>query len=188
MVLSFLVATASAAMVDREPNGCTIDTAQVLALPEADFDQGEKGWRILARPGCFLAAVDVIASYRTAHPGHGHMLYFHEAQMRAAGNDYEGAAPLFDMSRSWTNEWNVDTGWNHYVAASAAFVRRDLAALKAHRERLAHLPPPPLQPQVAEAARRDPVPEGWPFNLDVVDALVRCFDRPYADAMTSCRT
>lgn len=93
MVLSFLVATASAAMVDREPNGCTIDTAQVLALPEADFDQGEKGWRILARPGCFLAAADVIASYRTAHPGHGHMLYFHEAQMRAAGNDYEGAAP-----------------------------------------------------------------------------------------------
>lgn len=174
-------------MGDTSATQCMIDRPAALALSEDAFDQGERGWRSLARPGCFLAAADLIAAYRAAYPQHGNMLFFHEAQMRAAGNDYAAAAALFDASRTGDNEWHVDTGWNHYVGASAAFVRRDRAALQAFRDRLAALPPPPLQPQVADAARREPIPEGWPYNLDVVDSLIRCFDRPYADAMTACR-
>lgn len=186
MLAMALVLAATAAMVPAA-EACIFDRAAALALEETAFDQGGDGWRALARPGCFLIAADLIAAYRAAHPGHGTMLYFHEAQMRAAGNDYAAAAPLFEASRSGENEWRVDTGWNDYVAASVAFVRRDLATLKAHRERLSQLPPPPLQPQVADAARAEPIPEGWPYNLDVMDRLIACFDKPYAEAMAGCR-
>lgn len=183
IVLALAAAIAPISPIDM----CTIDRIAALSLEEAAFDQGGDGWRSLARPGCFLAAADLIAAYRAEHPGHGAMLYFHEAQMRAAGGDYAAAAPLFDAARSGENEWRVDTGWNDYVAASVAFVRRDLATLTQHRERLASLPPPPLQPEVADAARAEPIPEGWPFNLDVVDRLIACFDKTYAEAMSGCQ-
>lgn len=187
-MISLGILTLAAGGLLAQVDPCTIDRQQAIALSEEAFDQGEAGWRSLARPGCFIAAAQLIADYRTTHSQHGKMLFFHEAQMRAAGGDYPTAAPLFEAARSGPNEWRVDTGWNDYVAASAAFVRRDKAALQAHRDRLAALPPPPLQPQVADAARNEPVPEGWPYNLDVVDSLIRCFDRPYAEAMTACRS
>lgn len=180
------------ALMSAQPNAtraCPEVPPNTLELPEAEFDQdGTKGWRPLARPGCFLKAAALIEGWRARHPGHGHMLPFHEAQMRAAGGDYRGAEPLFLRARSSPNEWRVDTGWNDYVAASAAFVRRDLPALKAVRARLAVLPIPSEQPGAADAAKREPHPDVWPPNLDVVDALIRCFDKPYADAMgPDCR-
>lgn len=170
--------------------GCGAVPQSALELDEQAFDQdGAKGWRPLARPGCFIAAADLIAAWRKRHPGHGPMLYFHEAQMRAAGGQYAAAAPLFAQARSGPNEWRIDTGWNHYVDASIAFVRRDLPGLKSARATLAALPIPAEQPGVAEAAKAEARPENWPPNLEVVDGLIRCFEKGYADAMQgSCRT
>lgn len=172
---------------DAQP--CVIDQHAAMALDEQAFDQGPDGWRKLANPDCFAAAADLIRDWRAAHPGHGAMLHWHEGQMRAAAGQYGAAAPLFEAARAGSNEWNIDTGWNAYVDASIAFVRRDLPALKAARTRLATLPPPPLQPQAAPAAKAEPLPENWPPNLDVIDGLIACFDKPYADAMSpSCRS
>lgn len=188
MITSTILMATIAAGGLEPVSSCGINREEAIALAEDDFDQGEKGWRSLAQPSCFHDAAELIAAYRAAHPDHGMMLFFHEAQMRAAAGDYQAAATLFEASRTGANEWNIDTGWNDYVGASVAFVRRDKSALQANRDRLAALPPPPLQPQVAEEARREPLPANWPPNLDVIDALLRCFDKPYAEAMTSCRS
>jgi hypothetical protein len=170
--------------------GCESVARSTLELNERSFDQDERqGWRPLARPGCFVAAADLIAAWRQRHPEHGPMLYFHEAQMRAAGGQYAAAAPLFAKARSGPNEWRIDTGWNHYIDASIAFVRRDLPALRSARATLASLPIPAEQPGVAEAAKAEPRPESWPPNIDVVDGLIRCFEKGYADALQGgCRT
>ncbi len=177
------------AATPEEPQ-CGVDQKVAMELDEQSFDQdATRGWRPLARPGCFIAAADLISAWRERHPGHGTLLYFHEAQMRAAGGQYEPAADLFAKARSGPNEWRIDTGWNHYVNASIAFVQRDLPGLNRARATLAALPIPAEQPGVAEAAKLEPRPESWPPNIDVVDGLVRCFNKSYADAMQgSCRT
>lgn len=183
MIAAMLLAAAQAtAACPAVPDG-------TLTLGEAAFDQdGEKGWRPLAKPGCFLKAADLIAAWRTRHPVHGNVVVFHEAQMRAAGGDYREAGDLFAQARAAPNALRVDYGWNAYVAASVAFVRRDLAALKAARATLASLPPPAEQPGVAAAVKAEPRPEEWPPNLAVVDGLIACFDKSYADAMNpACR-
>jgi hypothetical protein len=82
---------------------------------------------------------------------------------------------LFDRSR------HVDPfGWNLYVDASIAFLRGDRAVLQRARDALAVLPRPPhFQPR--DMAGR-PINLSWPPNLNVVDALIRCFGRAYAKA------
>lgn len=170
-----------------EAQPCAIDRPMALALDEQAFDQEPDGWRKLANPDCFAAAADLIRDWRAAHPEHGAMLFWHEGQMRAAAGQYGAAPPLFEAARAGPNEWNIDTGWNAYVDASVAFVQRDLPALKTARTRLATLPPP-LQPQAAPAVKAEPMPENWPPNLDVIDRLIACFEKSYADAMSpACR-
>lgn len=187
MLVSALGITLAVAVGLNQPP-CAIDRMMALLLDEQAFDQGPEGWRRLANPDCFAAAADLIRDWRAAHPGHSPMLHWHEGQMRAAAGQYEHAAMLFEAARAGPNEWNIDTGWNAYVDASIAFVRRDAARLQAARNHLADLPPPPLQTQAAPAARAEPLPENWPPNLDVVDGLIACFDKPYADAMNpACR-
>jgi hypothetical protein len=47
---------------------CDYDRARLLALDETQFDQYESGWRALAsKPGCDLAAADLLRDYRQAH-------------------------------------------------------------------------------------------------------------------------
>jgi hypothetical protein len=70
------------------------------------------------------------------------------------------------------------------VDATIAFLRGDRPALLAARTALAALPRP------ADFAPRDvqgrPVAMNWPPNLNVVDGLLACFGRPYAEAYGGC--
>ncbi len=170
--------------------GCIVDQPAMLALDYDTFDQSPAGWRSLARPGCFIAAANLIAAWRAAHPDHPGIVRWHEGQMRAAGGDYPAAIPLFESAR-WTSlgEAGVDTGWNLYVDASIAFLRRDLEALTVARAALAALPLPADQPTAAASVRTMAPPTDWPPNLGVVDGLITCFERTYADAMgdQACR-
>ena len=179
---------------------CGYDRARLMALDEQHFDQnlskGGGGWRAIAhRPGCELTAADLIRDYRTAHNSQSSTLYWHEAQLRAVDGDYEHAISLMEQSRKPVKKDII--GWNYYVDATIAFLRRDRVALADARAKLAtvQLKPGSGFPPVKDSFVELTMPNGkamkmrWPFNLDVVDGLIRCFDKPYRTAYGSkdCR-
>lgn len=196
-VASWSAATSSP---DRPPKSvtgapCSYDRKALLALDEKAFDQDlEGGWRTVANiPGCELAAADLLAAYRAEHPRSGGIVAWHEGQMRASAGQYERAVPLLESARKPVNQ---DTyGWNYYVDATVAFLRHDKPGLLAARRRLANVAYPqdasPLKDgymvipgQPGRPARR----VRWPPNIEVVDALINCFDKPYSEAYgPACR-
>lgn len=170
---------------------CSYDRAQLMALDEQHFDQDPKGgWRTIAYiPGCESTAADLIRDYRKAHRSQSYILYWHEAQVRAVAGDYKRAIPLMEKSRK--PEKTDFGGWNYYVDASIAFLRKDKAALADARSKLAKLQPAPGMSPVKDGLIDVHMPNGqivkerWPFNLDFVDGFIRCFDKPYIVAYRS---
>lgn len=168
---------------------CSHDDKALLALDYAAFDQDmHGGWRpIAAVKGCEPVAADLIKAWRGAHPALDPddlaTLDWHEGQMRAVFGDYDGAVPLIAVSLG-----NPDEAMQHYTAATIAFLKRDKSALVAARAALAATPKPEGWDQAAAdyKARYGEAPT-WPDNLDVVDGLIACFDRPYAEAYGACR-
>lgn len=148
-----------------------------MALDQRAFDQDmDGGWRALARDSaCRIVAADLIRDYREAHSLTAPILFWHEGQMRAEAGQTEMAIVLFDRSRH-----DDRFGWNLYVDASIAFLRRDRDALQRARDALAALPRPAGFQSTDTNGR--PINLAWPPNLNVVDALIRCFGRPYAEA------
>jgi hypothetical protein len=156
---------------------CQVDNRAMLALGMDAFDQDMAGgWRALSqRPGCEGRAADLIRDYRTFLQQRSSILFWHEAQLRAALGQNEEAIRLMEQSRKPDDQY----GWNPYVDASISFLRGDRAALLAARARLAALPrPADFQEQVLASGYRT----SWPPNLPVVDGLVRCFGRRYREA------
>jgi hypothetical protein len=160
------------------PAACTVDDQAMMALGIRAFDQDlEGGWRAVAnRQGCRDEAADLIRRYRDNLQDRMRLLYWHEGQLRAGLGETEAAIALFDQARRKDAD---EYGWNHYVDASIAFLRRDRAALEAARARLA-------KAKVVDTSgipnlRAIPGPPR-PMNLHVVDAFIRCFDRPYDEA------
>jgi len=168
----------------------TQERERLLSLNEDAFDQdlsgGGGGWRaIAAKPGCEIAAADIIRDYREKHSSTGTIIYWHEGQMRASGGDYPTAIQLFEKSRK--PEAQDGTGWNQYVDASIAFLRKDKSALIRARESLSKVSAPPdfvLKDGVFEIPNNSgkSFKMRWPPNIDVVDGLIKCFDRSYRDA------
>lgn len=183
----FLFAALAAA-----PDPCAHDRDALLALPVEAFDQKlNAGWRPLAgKDGCLPAAADLIAAYRERHAASLRLdqvqgLDHHEGQLRAAAGDYVRAAELIARSRAK----DADPANARYGDATVAFLRRDRAALMRARAELAAIPEPP---QFAKAAADYTAKYGltisWPPNLDVVDGLIACFDKPYREAYeAACR-
>lgn len=178
------------------PAGCEHDRAGLLALDENRFDQDfTGGWRTLAeKPACRLVAADLIRDYRLAHGNEAVLLYWHEAQLRAFAGQYKAAIDLMERSRHPADPRTAD--WNAYVDASIAFLRKDRPALDQARQKLASVPfpadkgLPPLKDGVLELPMEDgkTMRVRWPANIDVVDGLVQCFDKPYEEAYGSaCR-
>ena len=180
---------------------CAYDKAAMLDLDERAFDQdlasGGGGWRALAnRPGCEPAAADLLAAYRAAHPGASGVLAWHEGQMRATAGQYDQAIPLLESDRKPPEQ--DPAGWNHYVDATVAFLRRDRAALVEAHRLLAAVPYPegsglpPLDGgyfEIPGAPGQPPARMRWPPNVEVVEGLIACFDKPYAQAYgTACRS
>ncbi|MEH3103597.1 MAG: hypothetical protein PGN12_06790 [Sphingomonas phyllosphaerae] len=150
---------------------CSYDREK-LALGFDAFDQDMKGgWRALAdKPGCGKAAADMIRAYRLNYQERIHLLYWHEAQLRASNGDYAAAIPLMEKSRQPPTQ--DDFGWNPYVDATIAFLRNDRVALLAARRRLTAVTKPSDLPAT----------EKWPPNLTVIDRLIQCFGVPYQAA------
>ncbi len=81
-----LIAIAQAGRAEpAQPAACSYDRTAMLALDQDAFDQDlQGGWRTIAdRPGCTLAAADLLRDYRQAHAITGGIVVWHEGQMRA---------------------------------------------------------------------------------------------------------
>lgn len=194
---TFLASPGHAAPPDAAvPAGCEHDRTRLLALDELQFDQDfTGGWRALAdKPGCKLAAADLLRDYRQVHGNEAGILYWHEAQLRAFAGQTQAAIGLMEKSRQPAGR--DQGGWNAYVDASIAFLRRDRPALAQARQDLAAVPFPTDQglPPLKNGIVDMPMEGGktmkmrWPPNIDVVDGFVKCFDKPYEAAYASaCR-
>jgi hypothetical protein len=144
---------------------CQYDKAPLLALGFQAFDQTpEQGWRKLTGGDkCLVEAADLIRDWRTANNSPHPMLYWHEGQLRALHGSVEEAVSLMELSRP---EEGGIAGWNHYVDATIAFLRKDRPAFEKARAALAAMPQPPY--------------------LDVVDRLGRCFAKAYIQSYRTC--
>jgi hypothetical protein len=157
---------------------CMFDRAELLALDEHSFDQDMNGgWRAVAQhEECIEVAADLIREYRETRGLISTILYWHEGQLRAEAGSTDEAIRLFEKSRKADDVF----GWNLYVDASIAFLKRDKPALLAAREALARLPRPEnFNPRDAQG---HVVYISWPPNLDFVDGFITCFDRGYKEA------
>ncbi len=170
---------------------CAYDRNKMLSMSEESFDQdlsdGGGGWRRIANiPGCELAAADLIAEYRVEHPESASVVTWHEGQMRAAAGQYEQAIPLLIAAKK--DPAKDLGGWNQYVDATVAFLQGDMPALQKARDELAAVPYTPAEgmPALKDGYVEFPSQPGqpvmrfrWPINIEVVDALVACFGKPY---------
>lgn len=176
---------------EAEVEGQCINEAErliLLNLDEEAFDQDPPsgGWRGIAeKSGCEIAAADLIRDYRELHSSTNTIIYWHEGQMRAIGNDYSEAIALFEKSKK-PKEKDL-AGWNEYVDASIAFLRKDKQALVEAREALAAVEAPPGL-DVKDGVLEIPDNSGklfkmrWPLNIDVVDGFISCFEKNYRGA------
>lgn len=164
----------------------------MLAQDVVTFDQTEgEGWRRLDDAGCFIEAAEILRDWRASNTGDFSLddpgdrlllriLAWHEAQMWAFGGRTELSLPIFESSYV-VGESNSDAAWNLYVAGTIAFLHRERPALEAATAELAAIPPPPGWGN-AVGADGQPISLPWPQNLDVLEGLLRCWDRPYAEA------
>lgn len=187
MTLTYILLSAAGAMA--EPH-CDYEASALLALPFARFDQDlTGGWRALANRGCHAAAAEAIRRYRAQHrtlsDNQRSVLLWHEGQALATVGDYQRAVPLLLAGVPVDDA----TGFADYALGTVAFLLRDKPALLAARARLAALPSPPGWTGHTTATvngQQVSIAVSWPPNLRVLDSLIACFDRPYAEAY-ACR-
>jgi hypothetical protein len=126
-----------------------------------------------------LIAADLIRDYRGTHSsGFTAILLWHEGQLRATVGDSSAAVTLFELSHLPAD---VSPGWNEYVDATIAFLKKDRSSFDRAHKALAALPKP-------SNWGRDPAGQEmpWPPNLGVVEGLARCFTKSYKEAYESC--
>ncbi len=136
-----------------------------LQLSYQEFDQTMgQGWRTLANTGCYNESVKLIERYIEVNNAPQNSLYWHLFQMLAYAGDTEQALTAAQKTLI-SNEQQANTPllWNEYVNASAAFLKKDLNALKMHRA------------NIAKGAQFKPNE----LNLKVVDRLITHFDQSY---------
>lgn len=176
------------------PNPCAFDERAMLGLDFRAFDQDlNGGWRSVSQnPACRGKAADLIKAYREFNiKPRLTTLYWHEGQLRAEAGEVDAAVSLMALAKKEPFLHGFDQGdWNAYVDATIAFLRGERRKLLAARKRLAEFPVPEgYRYRDAHGMLRTGRPPGWPYNLDVVDGLIRCFGRSYAEAYGShCRT
>lgn len=166
------------------PVQCSFDRTEMLALDTNAFDQDFKGgWRSVAyRDGCKSVAADLIRDYIEEHDVHSTIIFFHEAQMRAMAGQTERALQLLPATRKPPESDRI--GWNHYVDATIAFLRKDMDALLQAQAKLASIPKPEsFNPVDVDG---NPMELIWPPNLNVVDGFVECFGQDINWAYNNC--
>ncbi|WP_237055745.1 hypothetical protein [Microbulbifer sediminum] len=180
--IAFIMAASLAA---NASGSCDYDIERLLSLNLRSFDQSvNEGWRRLARvEGCKAIAADIIREYRIKNAPEETILFWHEGQLRAQLGENEKAVLLFEKARE--PEGSDRIGWNYYVDASIAFVKKDKEMLLKSRDLLSKVPRPEGLKMVDGDG--NPVQLAWPPNLHVVNSFVHCFDKSYSEAYEGCR-
>ncbi len=180
---------------------CGVDAAALdayLQLDQRSFDQDlNGGWReVSEREGCGLGAAVLIKAYILySHPyppaDHG-ILRWHAGQVLAT-DGHNARAVAFFQGAYQRGPGEGGSDWDQYVDATIAFLEGDREALIAARDRLAVMTPDEETMQARQAFLDDNPELGFgpqfvtePMNFSVVQALVACFGRPYAEAYGSC--
>ncbi|MEM1037347.1 MAG: hypothetical protein AAGI14_11365 [Pseudomonadota bacterium] len=166
---------------------CIKDREALLSLDYMAFElDPTQGYQpIVAIPECELVAANLIKDYHSrlrergkpviisvpqgevpiSDTGKVTLLYWHEGQIRASQGQTQQALALFNKSLEAPEDSR--RGWNEYVRVSIAFLEDDLDELKRQRELM--------------AASDNPSQ----LNLGVLDGLIACFGKPYAEAYGS---
>jgi hypothetical protein len=194
-MLALLAAAAAVASEPPRPE-CAFDREAALALEFVAFDQTEgSGWRPLHDAKCYIEAAELLRDWQVRHRGDFDLsnprdrsivefLPWHEAQMWANAGRNDQALPLFERTHK-AGEGPLVAAWNFYVDGTIAFLRRDRPALEAATAGLSAIPKPPTWDK-AVGADGKPISVPWPQNLDVLQALSRCWEQPYSVAYV-CR-
>ncbi|MGB3796676.1 MAG: hypothetical protein WA957_10295 [Alteraurantiacibacter sp.] len=173
---------------------CSYDREEELSRDVVSFDQTEgRGWRPLYDAGCYIEAAELLRDWQLEHGEDfdlanprdrslARILVWHEAQMWAFGERTELAVPIFEETYS---EEESAGAWNLYVDGTLAFLSRDKLGLETAIKKLAAIPKPPGWDS-AVGADGQPISLPWPQNLDVLQALSRCWDQAYSVAYV-CR-
>lgn len=178
-MIALLLAAAQPAEPAPAPD-CSYDLEAMLALDRNAFDQTLPGggWRGLHERGCYAEAAELIRAWRHEKRDHASILYTHEGQMRAYAGQTEQAIALLRLTYKPMDE-DANFGWNFYMDGTIAFLDRDREALTTAIQRLKQVPK--LEARVVYADGT-PAKIKWPPNLDVLEALERCWERPFAEA------
>ena len=131
-----------------------------------DTSTGKFAWRTLLNQGCVDSAVATLKAYRTANESRltteqKYELSFHIGQALAMAGREPESAQYFEAAISPES----DALWAAYVRATLGFVRKDRALLE----------------KALAVYETSAPPES--MRLLVIRGLLRCFDRPYMDAM-----
>lgn len=183
----FLGLAVAVLLAGSQLTGCREVDEAMLVMSLQEFDQGDNGWRSLEAPGCEAIIADGIKRYRDRNPkllDQNDGIIWHEAQLRASAGQTDEAIALMLRTRD-----SDGPAIRPYTDATIAFLRHDRAALMASRDELLAMPEPDyFRDAAARFAKSypDQPPLVWPLNRDVVDGLIACFDRPYAEAY-DCR-
>ncbi|MEM9169004.1 MAG: hypothetical protein AAGC56_05075 [Pseudomonadota bacterium] len=208
-----LLAAASAAFLALSPadrnalSACSVDADALQAYLEMEqgaFDQDlDGGWRaVSSRDGCEDGAGVLISAYiqfSVPKPPEAHRILRWHAGQVFAGVDRTDRALAFFAGSYEVGPGAQGDDWDQYVDATIAFLQRDRDGLQAARNRLAAMAP--STEEIAEKrAYFEANPDvaamfpNWremiakPQNIDVVDGLIACFDKPYREAYGgSCR-
>ena len=195
-VFQLLVLAAASTAAPAPATDCKYDEAALVVLPFEAFDQDlSGGWRTLGYKRCNAEAADALRAYRLKHQplteGQRAILNWHEGQVRAEAGDYTRAIPLLMKG---VNDQGEDQLFNRafieYALGTVAFLEHDKPALLSARARLAAIPKPTDWGDGTRTAvvngKTVSFKSNWPANLNVLDGLIVCFDKSYAEAY-SCR-
>lgn len=186
-MLSLLTLAAAALVSPRTASGCAINQSRYLSMPFEAFDQDlSGGWRGLDQETCAAEVADLLAAYRRQHrpltDRERSILSWHEGQVRAMAGDGQHAIPLM-MGGVQDDGGEID--FADYALGTIAFLQRDYHGLRAARERLAAFPRRAGfvdTATVVHDGKSLTIKVSWPPNLDVLDRLIRCYDKPYREA------
>jgi len=147
-----------------------------LNLDYQSFDQDpNSGWRKMAQEGGFSEAGDLIVRYLKKHKelslSETVNLNFNAGQMYAFADNYETALERFKNAKYDPEPEEIPIRWNAYVDATIAFLKKDKIKLLECRNKIAN----------------GPKINGKIMNLDVVDSLIKNFDKPYSEAYVANR-